>query len=57
MFVTNATISLDAHRKGFCYVEDIKGVSLKNFDMKASKALNGNLTVTFLFLVVSFFEV
>jgi len=32
--------TLDAHRVGFIYIEDIKGVGLKNFDMKSGKQLN-----------------
>jgi hypothetical protein len=32
--------TLDIHRKGYVYFEDIKKMSLKNFDMKLGKTLN-----------------
>jgi len=48
-FVENET--LDAFRNGITFIEDLKGVSLKNFDMKIGKKLNENITMNFPFRI------
>jgi hypothetical protein len=39
--------TLDVHRKGYVYFEDIKGMSLKNFDIKLGRTFNNAIQNNF----------